>query len=48
MPDRARRKPIVKIINFFGRNDMKIAIDGLSGVGKSTYAKMLAKEYGLK
>ncbi|MBR6917490.1 MAG: (d)CMP kinase [Clostridia bacterium] len=26
---------------------MKIAIDGLSGVGKSTYAKMLAKEYGL-
>ncbi len=26
---------------------MKIAIDGLSGVGKSTYAKILAKEYGL-
>lgn len=29
------------------RNDMKIAIDGLSGVGKSTYAKMIAKDYGL-
>ncbi len=28
-------------------NKMKIAIDGLSGVGKSTYAKILAKEYGL-
>ena len=26
---------------------MRIAIDGLSGVGKSTYAKRLAKEYGL-
>jgi len=26
---------------------MKIAIDGLSGVGKSTYAKMLAKAHGL-
>ena len=26
---------------------MKIAIDGLSGVGKSTYAKILAKDYGL-
>ena len=26
---------------------MKIAIDGLSGVGKSTYAKIIAKEYGL-
>lgn len=26
---------------------MRIAIDGLSGVGKSTYAKMLAKDFGL-
>ena len=26
---------------------MRIAIDGLSGVGKSTYAKILAKDYGL-
>ncbi len=29
------------------RKNMKIAIDGLSGVGKSTYAKIIAKEYGL-
>lgn len=30
-----------------GEDKMKIAIDGLSGVGKSTYAKMLAKGHGL-
>ncbi len=31
-----------------GKGDsMKIAIDGLSGVGKSTYAKILAKKHGL-
>ena len=27
--------------------DMRIAIDGLSGVGKSTYAKIIAKDYGI-
>lgn len=30
-----------------GLQNMRIAIDGLSGVGKSTYAKIIAKDYGI-